>query len=234
MFPHLQGTGGVPSLVAPTSLGTASLNVGGISLESGAFAPQPGSLIALRVHSRDNTAAHCQLASIGSSGLTWDGSWRIIQPDPAATDTDDGNYVGAAIALRRVLSGSGTVTPTYAASVFQITLDILEIPYGFDPATIGSYPTVTNTGETTSLALNFGSPPSSDSLIITTLGEHGAVAGAYTIPSGHTALTRVQAGSNLDSKGSYKLLSGAQNNSWAGLDASEANAGVAVEILQVS
>lgn len=222
------------NLPAPTSLSTASLNVVGTSQESGSISPQPGGLIAILLHSRDDAAAHCQVSSISSSGLTWAGSWRIVQLDPAATDTDDSRYIGAAIALRQVVSGTGTVTATYAGSVFQITMNVLEIPYGFDPATIASYPTVTNGAETTSLALNFGSAPAASSLILTTLGEHGAVAGTYTVPSGHTALDRVQAGSNLDSKGSYKLLSGAQNNSWTGLDTGEANAGVAVEILQVS
>ena len=220
-----------PLLVAPTSLSTVSEGGTGGFITSGTISPPAGALVAVLLHSRGSGQAASQVTGMSSSGLTWAGSWRIVQLTPAQLNTATDRYVGGVIALRQVVSGSGTVTATYAGDTFQRVMNLLSIATGFD-TDIASFPAVTNGGEATSLALNFASAPAASSLILTTLGEHAQVGGSFTVPSGHTALDRVQASTNLDSKGSFRLTGGAQNNTWTGLDSGEADAGVAVEILQ--
>ena len=127
--------------------------------------------------------------------------------------------------------GTGTIAFNTEATVWQRAYRIWQVAQGF-ALDLAAYPFAVNGGETTSLALNFSAAPAASSLIYSLHAGHEAVVGAYTIPSGHAVGTRVQQSTNLDSKDSYKMLSGAQNNSWTGLDTAKADAGVIVEVLQ--
>jgi hypothetical protein len=220
-------------LVIPTLVGTPSAATSAAGISSGTITPASGSLIIGGVVARDDTEGHVTWTTPTLSGIAITGSWTIRQI--TQLDTPDSRYVSAAIYMA-VLSGAtqnGTITYNTTDGVFNLIQRTAIVTAGFasDPST---YPFITNSGEgSTSLALNLASAPSATSLLYSLAASHGEVTGTFTVPSGHTTLSDEEAsGTAVTSKDSYKLLSGAQNNSWTGMDSNDALAGVLVEILQ--
>lgn len=231
-LPQLLGySGGGLLLPAPTLL-TPATAASSATITTPSIAPSPGALLLFCIAARDDTESHTIVnADPVVTGLSIASSWETITETQLETDVS--RYVGVSLQMAycNVSPGTGTLRGNLTSSSFNVVAQVFEVSQGYD-TTLSSYPDATNGTETTSLALNFSSGPATSSLIFSWSAMTGTAGGTYTEPTGHTPFTSVNEGTNIIAKASYKLLSGAQNNSWTGLDANDATAGIIVEILQ--
>lgn len=194
-----------------TNRGTAALSHGFQStatITSGSFTPAAGSVLVVLFSevTDDSTPA----LTLSTSGFTV-GSWSYYSATPASDGF--GSYAVTRIALAEVTSSAaGTVTCTRDSGSFNMAMfaEFIEVTGASGPTAARN---VSNSGSGTSLALNFGSAPAATSYLFSACIDGDGTAG--TVPSGHTGLATGNV--SFTTKGSEKLGSGAQNNSWTGL-----------------
>lgn len=212
----------------PVSLVTGADGTIQSTFSTSSISPTANALIIVGMGARADTQAKTVFGN-PTAGFGTTGSWVLRQ-----SQYNDGvRWICGAIAMIRAdgSPGSGTVTLNHGGSAWNRVVRVLEVPLGFD-ADPSSYPYDTNEGASTSLALDLGGTPVATSLIVSQLIHHTGNAGSFTIPSGHTGFAAVDQSTNLASKMSYKLLSGAQTQTWTGLDNTEGSVGTSVEVLQ--
>lgn len=216
--------------LARTNRGTSTLtwasNVNP-SVTSSSFSPAAGSLLVVMVEELTSDTTPSLTMSSSLSGM---GAWTKV----ATTYLDDGfgSYYSAAIfyATCGASPGTGTVTCTSRAGTWTngLFMEVIEVT-GQDTASPVPQ-TKTNTGASTSLALNFTSTPTATSYCFSNCIDGGS--SAPTVPTNFTGLgAGAIPASDWNTKHGEDLGSVAQNNSWTGLG-DFANAAVAIEVAQ--
>lgn len=204
--------------LARTNRGTKSVNYAGSNstntLTSNAFTPAGGALLVVLFDEITNDAGHALTMSSTFSGQ---GAWTIYSVN---RDDGFGNKWIARIAWSVCggSPGSGTVTCTRPAgsTASGMFAEFIEVTGQDAAAPIRQ--NAQNSGTGSSLATTLGSAPLASSYLFTSVGDSATGAAA---PSGMTMLGTFD--SNVGAGGGYhahaeKLGSGAQANTWTGLN----------------